>query len=232
MVEAKRLKNYLLYAIGEIILVVLGILIAVAINNNNETKKVEADTLTVAKQIESKLVSDIQLISEVRTAIEVESDKYNRYLKKDKSDKERLEVLLEAPFLVTLSIQLLPINPISDSKLNEAISSKTELSDKLIEIEEDYNAIIIGLRLMDNTITKELISNLNHIKENYDWYEKLIIPNSNFTVDEYKYFGSTDYKNRVVHMKFLYADGYDGMLLDVQSSLKQKLEELRGLLRE
>ncbi|GMN06188.1 hypothetical protein MTsPCn5_15770 [Croceitalea sp. MTPC5] len=35
-----RIGKYLLYAIGEILLVVIGILIAVAINNSNERKNV------------------------------------------------------------------------------------------------------------------------------------------------------------------------------------------------
>ena len=41
-IKTKRLQNYLVYAIGEIILVVVGILVAVAINNRNEAKKDEA----------------------------------------------------------------------------------------------------------------------------------------------------------------------------------------------
>ena len=35
MLQNKRLKNYLLYALGEIILVVLGILIALKVNNKH-----------------------------------------------------------------------------------------------------------------------------------------------------------------------------------------------------
>jgi Family of unknown function (DUF6090) len=37
--EAGKIKNYLLYAIGEIVLVVIGILIALQINNWNEAYK-------------------------------------------------------------------------------------------------------------------------------------------------------------------------------------------------
>jgi hypothetical protein len=39
MIKENRASKYLLYAIGEIVLVVIGILIALQINNNNETKK-------------------------------------------------------------------------------------------------------------------------------------------------------------------------------------------------
>ena len=35
-IEEKKISNYLLYAVGEIVLVVIGILIALAIDNANE----------------------------------------------------------------------------------------------------------------------------------------------------------------------------------------------------
>ena len=47
-IKTKRLQNYLVYAIGEIILVVVGILFAVAINNRNEAKKDEAQVDKIA----------------------------------------------------------------------------------------------------------------------------------------------------------------------------------------
>ena len=40
MINQNRTKKYLLYAIGEIILVVIGILIALQINNWNEQRKI------------------------------------------------------------------------------------------------------------------------------------------------------------------------------------------------
>ncbi|WP_299128638.1 hypothetical protein [uncultured Winogradskyella sp.] len=230
MIEGKRLKNYLLYALGEIILVVVGILIAVAINNNNASKTLNEDTLKIAKQIEEKLKVDLDTIKEVLSYIESEEKKYDRYLKKNKTTKERLEVRLEAPFLVTLQIQLLPINTVATANLEKVALNKTALSDKLIEIEQVYSFSIAGLRKMDAIITDEFISNINHIKNTYDWYEKLILPNSNFTVDEYKYFSSTDYKNRVVHMKFLYTNGYYGMIEEIEDLLKLRLKELQALL--
>lgn len=39
LLNANKLGNYLLYAIGEIVLVVIGILIAIQINNWNEKTK-------------------------------------------------------------------------------------------------------------------------------------------------------------------------------------------------
>ena len=43
MINQNKTKKYLLYAIGEIILVVIGILIAIQINKWNENRKQKAE---------------------------------------------------------------------------------------------------------------------------------------------------------------------------------------------
>jgi len=53
MIKENRVSKYMLYAIGEIVLVVIGILIALQINNWNEEKKINKsieDHLTILKQ--------------------------------------------------------------------------------------------------------------------------------------------------------------------------------------
>ena len=49
-----RFTKYLLYAIGEIVLVVIGILIALYINNNNEQKKKDRDANKLLIQIQDE----------------------------------------------------------------------------------------------------------------------------------------------------------------------------------
>lgn len=52
MIKEKRASNYVIYAIGEIVLVVIGILIALQINNANEIRK---NHLTESKYLEEML---------------------------------------------------------------------------------------------------------------------------------------------------------------------------------
>ena len=52
-------KKYLKYAIGEIVLVVIGILIALGINNWNEGRKIEAKRMELLKGISKELTQDI-----------------------------------------------------------------------------------------------------------------------------------------------------------------------------
>ena len=55
--EGKTVK-YLKYAIGEIILVVIGILIALQINNWNEKSKLKIEEIKLLKEMRSALISD------------------------------------------------------------------------------------------------------------------------------------------------------------------------------
>jgi len=230
MVEGKQVKKYILYAIGEIILVVIGILIALAINKRAETLKVEDNTVKIALQVKQKLNEDIDAIKDTRADIAEDIKIYNLYLKKDKTTKETFVVLAKAPFLVTISVQFAPINPILSSALENTSLNNTDLSNKLLEIEQDYKLMDRRLRPMERIITEELITNMRYIKDNFDWYEKLVTENSNFTLEEFSYFGSQDYKNRVVHMKFLYLNSYDETLEESLEVLTQRLNELEALL--
>ncbi|TJY32834.1 DUF6090 family protein [Pontimicrobium aquaticum] len=63
MIKENRVNKYLLYAIGEIILVVIGILIALQINNNNEANKERIKELHYLKNIKNDLLLNITNIN-------------------------------------------------------------------------------------------------------------------------------------------------------------------------
>jgi len=59
-VAGKRLRNYIFYAIGEIVLVVIGILIALQINNWNNQRKLEDKEVAYLKDIKENLLHDYE----------------------------------------------------------------------------------------------------------------------------------------------------------------------------
>ena len=63
MIKENRASKYILYAIGEIILVVIGILIALQINNTNETNKERVKELHYLKNIKTDLLLNIKNIN-------------------------------------------------------------------------------------------------------------------------------------------------------------------------
>tara|TARA_Y100000385_G_scaffold73840_1_gene74499 strand:- start:436 stop:1167 length:732 start_codon:yes stop_codon:yes gene_type:complete len=64
LLSENKFSRYLIYAIGEIVLVVVGILIALQINIWNENRKLEILELSLLKEMKSNLMSDISDIKE------------------------------------------------------------------------------------------------------------------------------------------------------------------------
>jgi hypothetical protein len=58
--ETGKTSKYLKYAIGEIILVVIGILIALQINNWNEIKKMNQEEVTILQSLKNDLIADLK----------------------------------------------------------------------------------------------------------------------------------------------------------------------------
>ena len=70
LLTENKVSKYLLYAIGEIILVVIGILIALSINNWNENRKSRVIELKVLKQIEGDLSKNLSQLDRAANAME------------------------------------------------------------------------------------------------------------------------------------------------------------------
>ena len=64
LLSESKFSKYLLYAIGEIILVVIGILIALQINNWNESRKDSARENLILKQLQSEYQSNLHQLDE------------------------------------------------------------------------------------------------------------------------------------------------------------------------
>jgi hypothetical protein len=72
LLSENKFSKYLIYAIGEIILVVIGILIALQINNSNELNKQRAREVQFLKNLKSDLIfeeSELERYIEIRESI-------------------------------------------------------------------------------------------------------------------------------------------------------------------
>ena len=78
--DTGNIKKYLLYAFGEIILVVIGILIAVQINNWNESKKLEEKKQQYYDQLLSDIATDTTNIHYFIRRIESSINSYETYV--------------------------------------------------------------------------------------------------------------------------------------------------------
>jgi hypothetical protein len=96
LLSENRLGKYFLYAIGEIVLVVIGILIALQINNWNETQRNKAFERETLAQIQTNLVKD-------KTTLEIINKNFKRAIRSsnkilesdwDPQDKDSLKYWL------------------------------------------------------------------------------------------------------------------------------------------
>ncbi|WP_170068335.1 DUF6090 family protein [Flagellimonas meridianipacifica] len=78
LLSENKFRNYLIYAIGEIILVVIGILIALQINNWSETRKLKIEE-------EKILISLVEDFNENKLRIEEAIDKEEDMIRMSKS---------------------------------------------------------------------------------------------------------------------------------------------------
>ena len=166
-----KLSKYLLYAIGEIILVVIGILIALNINLKSEQEKKEAKIEAVFENILNDLASEI---SETNYTIniqqKVDSLSYkvlnNKLSKKDYLNHDyRYLFNLDNDFWVFKFTQ----------------QAYTSLLQNIDEVPKKYNEVVKDLGELYNTnkksieySNKEIIrlaaKNLDNLTDNFDWY--------------------------------------------------------------
>jgi hypothetical protein len=79
LMEQNNTEKYLKYAIGEIVLVVIGILFALSINNWNEGRKTKNKLSSDLQELKSELIADTETLNEY--VIQVEAvDAYGQYL--------------------------------------------------------------------------------------------------------------------------------------------------------
>jgi hypothetical protein len=64
LIENKKIRTYLTYAIGEIVLVVLGILIAISLNNLKDASDLKKDELKLYSDLATELREDLKDIQE------------------------------------------------------------------------------------------------------------------------------------------------------------------------
>jgi len=97
LLTEKRFNKYLIYGIGEIILVVFGILIALSINNWNEQRKQTAQIAKYAKSFVQDLEKDIAMMDTINNTakkISIRIDSLANYIRNSKiEDISNLDVI-------------------------------------------------------------------------------------------------------------------------------------------
>lgn len=190
-----KFNKYLLYAIGEIVLVVVGILIALAINNNNEARKIKVEELSYLNGVKSDLqlnLTELKIYNTARgksvNSAEIILDCFEeiKILRPDEFNFHNLNVQIWFPFNENNNIFQELIN---SGKF--AIISNDSIKKMLLNMQLGYKKI--------NFLE-------GHLRYDFDNYIYPI------------YFGTTDLKSDVANYTFQVTNGAEGIRTELSEA--------------
>jgi len=187
--------KYFKYAIGEIILVVIGILIALSINNWNEQTKKDKNIATVFETVKKDLLSDISEVNEFIDYYE-EKDSLIELVLNRKVTKEHYQ---KNPNLRTVVMYYneLSIDKLGYETLKQNINDvPLKYENALIDINLIYTEILQKIEVNNKSTRQLLERTLQKWADNYNWYrtsrETARAPNDdmiNFFLNDSSYLG-------------------------------------------
>lgn len=218
--SVKRTSNYLKYAIGEIVLVVIGILIALSINNWAETKKEDKVLKNIYSVIVKDLKNDINDIDKILKTYEDLKPIFNKVLDGKMTEEDYLKCP-ECLRLITgfpdLSLDLRGYNLLNNHK-NISKNTKDSLTANIVQF---YTKQLVEININEEQRATDFQNNYLYWKENYSWFSEFVTRRNLEGFTEYAV-NSQDYKNRV-GMQYLMA--YDVLLLQYED-FKENAENL------
>ena len=227
--KQNKTTKYFKYAIGEILLVVIGILIALQINNWNEKRLKQEQLISVYGRILTDVDNDIQELSDnldYYTEIEFVFKKViSDSITPDLFDAGLSRILTRG---VSTSLNMAGVNQL------KALNAKDSLSLKIINL-YDY----MELQLINNferRINQETGEVVNTFRDKYDWYPEYMsktITQDNSSKELQDYFlYSSEYRHRVIsNYQLLYVNYVRSLeifipiLKEITEGLKIKLEK-------
>jgi Family of unknown function (DUF6090) len=218
--------KYLKYAIGEIILVVIGILIALSINNWNE-KRLQKQALkniyTIIVEDLKNDITDINIILKSKKEIEPIFNKILDGL----MTKEDYKICDGCEWLIIgnpdLTIETRGYNLLNNFKINAG-----NLPNDIVQF---YTKQLAKLSVDDGLRGNDVANNVNNWKDNYKWYSDFITERNNDEFIKYA-LNNQDYKNRVANYYLLNYTIYIPKLETFNSEAKVILKQLEEKIKQ
>ncbi|WGD34521.1 DUF6090 family protein [Olleya sp. YS] len=225
----KGVKKYILYAIGEIILVVVGILIAVTINNANENRKADNQLNNILSTYRQDIITDSTIVNQNLKLLNTKKELYTLFL----NDTVTVEDYNKNPMgygLITTH------NPFQLQKrgyklLLDYTDNNTRETDSLVlQIIGTHQVFDNLLSQSQERINKDIDDNLFYFKNNKSWLSDLLT--ENITSEINAYYLSKDYKNRLALHQTFTINNWMTFLQYYQTSAKTILQQLNTRLEE
>jgi hypothetical protein len=221
--------KYFKYAIGEIVLVVIGILIALSINNWNEKRKLNDSIISIYSIVKSDLLSDIDLIDKVLVNTQFRDSIFKQVINRKITYDDYLKcnqcmTILSGFADLKLKTRGLELLKQSSTVIN---SYQNNLS---IDINEFYSFFLTEINASTEEVTIDWKDNRLYFKKNMTWFEDYT--NREINEEFIKYaLSSIDYRNRVISFNELYYVIYLSHLRKYKEEAKKLINKLNSQIK-
>ena len=218
-----KFSKYLLYAIGEILLVVIGILIALQIDNWNENRKTRALELKTLKELRADLL---------QTRDDIRNDSVN-FQKIIRSNEIILQHMRESlPYHDSLLEHFMWMEPFQTFSINQTTFNNIRQNGTNLITNDSIRIAISDFYTRPVNLYKEVERRV--LEEHYENYFKPMIVQAFETVDNntliptdyIAFINNSDYKQVLVHNVRICTDmtRFQGYLLDTLEDLILKVD--------
>jgi len=205
MIAKSKVRNYILYAIGEILLVMIGILLALQVNNWNEKRNKKKQLNAILSAVSFDLATDTLAANQVIDYYEQNHENSLRIINKEIS-MDNYKECPSCPSLVTI-YKPMPIQKKGFELLRNFSNQESVQNDSLVtNISQFYTSFITLIDDSNAFVKNEVLNNLNSFKD-YDWF--VIWTQGKYNQKMIHYFAeSEDYRKRVAAHNVLAAQNH------------------------
>ena len=223
LVMENKTSKYLKYAVGEILLVVIGILLALQINNWNEKRLQQEQLILVYDRILADIDNDVQDLTynfDYYSGIEfIFKRVINDSITPDLFDEGLSRILTN--FNATTSLNMSGVNQL------KALNVKDSMSLKIIDLYDNMELRLIND--YEKSINQESMEVVNTFRDNYDWYPEymsktIMQDNSSKELQDY-FLYSSEYRHRVI-------SNYQLLYVNYITEVKYSIETLNEITEE
>ena len=223
-----KTSRYLKYAIGEIILVVIGILIALSINNWNEHRKEQNRLQNIYSLIYIDMENDKKQLIRNLEFNNQRQPVFNKVL----HDSITPELLDQGLSRLLGNSSSTVLNKTGVNQLRE-LQNKDSLTLKIINI---YYILENRMLTIENRISNEITEHSKYLRDHFDWYPEWINNTIMEDVGSYElhnyFLNDKVYRNRVISVYQQTYNNYVPLLNYSIESLTNLQKELDSILNK
>ncbi|WP_199221955.1 DUF6090 family protein [Winogradskyella wandonensis] len=222
--KSNKIVKYLGYALGEIVLVVIGILIAVAINNSQQEKEDREELNRILEIVKNDLKNDISTIDEVLVDFRFTENLMSKMLQAENQSKDFLSKCSNCRYILSEYSTAL-INTKGRNLLKSYNKIPEDIRVLVDSINIFYDNYIETIDINNQFMKDEVITFNKYLRDNKPWFKDYFI-NGKCNQDCADYFSTQEYINRIALANVVLSDALIPLFEEYKSSAEGFVKQL------